>query len=155
MARSQTRKSCHSDQKTPSKIRLSAHRDRYVRCYRDSYRDRNDARAVKRGGRQREATREQVSRPLCLWSARMGRIDPWLCHDSLASGRGSNAGASSSNSSAHADRLKRRDVIDADPNSVRKIASIAISDLEAANDCSRTLIGGPVVRGTVNVPIAG
>ena len=56
---------------------------------------------------------------------------------------------------AHLERSKRRDVIDADPNSVRKIASFAISNLEAANDCSRTLIGGPVVRGTVNVPIAG
>ena len=56
---------------------------------------------------------------------------------------------------AHLERSKRRDVIDADPNSVREIASLAISNLEAANDCSRTLIGGPVVLGTVNLQIAG
>jgi hypothetical protein len=35
---------------------------------------------------------------------------------------------------AHPERSKRRAVIDADPNSVRKIASLAISNLEAAND---------------------
>jgi hypothetical protein len=51
---------------------------------------------------------------------------------------------------AHLERSKRRDVVDADPNSVRKIASLAISNLEATNDCSRTLIWGPVVLGTVN-----
>ena len=55
---------------------------------------------------------------------------------------------------AHLERSKRRDVLDADPNSIRKIASLSISNLEAANVCSRTLIGGPVVLGTVN-SIAG
>jgi transposase-like protein len=51
-------------------------------------------------------------------------------------------------------RLKHRDVIDADLNSIREVASLAIGNLEAANDCSRSFIGSPVVLGTVNVQIA-